>query len=184
MKNILLLFSLTICFQQALAKKELFQSSLLNPYDVQSTRIAQEDSNQNWKDKIAFGGTVSATFGTYTFVQLNPQIIYKLNTTTWVGAGPNFQYIAGGGYKSTVYGANAFGRKFILDNVFLQAEYNLLNYKTLVGNRVSGHYGMAGGGYAPTRNVSLTVMYIFTADANGYLPFGGSPWVIRAGIYF
>jgi len=184
MKKLLLLFSLFVFFQAHAAEKMLFKT---NPFSTFRTTLGQEtarDSNNKWKDRITFGGTVSANFGTFTFVQINPQIIYKVNPTTWIGAGPNFQYIAGQGYRSTVYGANAFGRKFLSDNLFLQAEYNLLNFLSLAGDRVTGHYGMAGGGYAPTRNVSLMVMYIFTADAYGYLPYGGSPWVIRGGIYF
>lgn len=184
MKKFLFVFAIFLCFHAQASEKQLFNH---NPFSTLNPDLEQQiarDSNNNWKDKITFGGTVSANFGTYTFVQLNPQIIYKVNPTTWVGAGPNFQYIAGRGYSSTVYGANAFGRKFLLDNLFLQVEYNLLNFSSLAGDRVTGHYGMAGGGFSPTRNVSLSVMYIFTADPNGYLPYGGSPWVIRAGVYF
>jgi len=141
--------------------------------------------SQDWKDKISFGGNVSANFGTFTFVLLNPQVIYKWNETTWIGAGPYYQYqrqnIAGSIFSSSIYGATAFGRKYLTQDLFLQAEYNQLFIKQLSGGRRAQGYGMAGGGYQPHPNFYLMAMYIFTHDPSGYAPYGGTPWVIRGG---
>lgn len=144
----------------------------------------QEKSD--WKEKITFGGSMSVNFGTFTFVLLNPQIIYKINETTWLGAGPYYQYlrqnIGGSIFSSSIYGATAFGRKYITKDLFLQAEYNQLYLKNISGSRTGQGYGMAGGGYQPHPNFYFMAMYIFTDDPGGYAPYGGSPWVIRGGI--
>ncbi|MDB4347476.1 hypothetical protein OAB01_02345 [Bacteroidia bacterium] len=140
----------------------------------------------DWKEKVTFGGTMSVNFGTFTFVLLNPQIIYKINETTWLGAGPYYQYlrqnIGGSILSSSIYGATAFGRKYITTDLFLQAEYNQLFLKNSSGGRTGQGYGMAGGGYQPHPNFYLMAMYIFTQDPGGYAPYGGVPWVIRGGI--
>jgi hypothetical protein len=158
------------------------QSSFLTPDSFE-----REKPKRNWKDKVTFGGTISANVGTFTFILLNPQIIYKINETTYIGAGPYYQYIrqniGGRIFSTSIYGATGFGRKYIRDDLFLQAEYNQLFLKNAIGGRNAIGYGMAGGGYQPHPNFNITIMYIFTKDpTNGYAPFGGSPWVIRAGI--
>ncbi len=147
-----------------------------------------EKERPDWKERISFGGAASVNFGTITFILLNPQVIYKLNRTTWLSAGPYYSYfsqrIGGSRFSSSIYGATGFARKYIREDLFLQAEYNQLYLPLSGGGRVARGYGMAGGGYQPHPNFSLTVLYIFTQDPSGYLPFGGSPWVIRGGINF
>ena len=141
-----------------------------------------------WKEKVTFGGSVSANFGAITFVLLNPQAIYMMNETTYIGAGPYFQYLrqataSGQRFSSSVYGATGFGRKYVREDLFLQVEYNQLFLQNVAGGaRIPQGYGMIGGGYQPHPNISLTILYIFTKDPNGYAPFGGSPFVIRGGI--
>lgn len=159
----------------------------VNSFELGKTiSLREEPETSNWKDRIGFGGAVMASFGNFTFVLLNPQIIYRINERTWVGAGPYYQYVSqnfgGTRISSSIYGATAFGRKFITEELFLQAEYNYLNYEFGLGRATTG-FGMVGAGYQPTPNFSLTVMYIVTNDPNGLVPFGGSPWVIRGGIF-
>lgn len=167
----------------------LFKNPFSNPNQASSflpdTSI-DDEPKRDWKDKITFGGTISANFGTYTFILLNPQVIYKLNETTYIGAGPYYQYLrlnsGGQTFSTSIYGATGFGRKYIRDDLFLQTEYNQLYLEDGLGGRVGRGYGMIGGGYQPHPNFNITIMYIFTKDPGGYVPFGGSPWVIRAGI--
>ena len=184
MKRFFLISLLAALYSSALASDILFK----NPFSTQKNSFNLEDKpKKEWKEKISFGGNVSANFGTVNFVLFNPMIVYRLNEETWIGAGPFLQYISqnfgAGRISSYIYGAAAFGRRFLTEDLFLQAEYDYLNFETGTG-RDSRGFAMAGGGYQPIPNFSISVMYIFTRDPNGYIPFGGSPWVIRGGIFF
>lgn len=166
----------------------LFHNPFKGKYVQNPFEQEPPSQKKNWKEKITFGGATSISFGTFTFILLNPQVIYKFNETTWMGAGPYYQYsrqrIGSTVFSSSIYGATAFGRKYVTPDIFGQIEFNQLYQKNPSGGRIGTGYGMIGGGYQPHPNFSIMAMYIFTRDPNGYIPFGGNPWVIRGGINF
>jgi len=74
------------------------------------------------KNKLFFGGTFGASFGSYTFVNVSPQVGYRFNKFFAAGAGVNFIYSsvkydygsAALNYKNEygVVGLNIFGRVY------------------------------------------------------------------------
>jgi hypothetical protein len=186
MKVKILLLCLLISGSSLMADDILYSNPFTPKVQKPNISLDERPRKSNWKERISFGGAASVNFGTVTFILLNPQIFYRIDDKTFIGAGPYWQYISqpfgGTRLRSSIYGATATGRRFITEDLFLQAEYNYLNFETGTG-RTSQGFGMAGAGYQPHPNFNISVMYIFTDDPNGYLPFGGSPWVIRGGIF-
>src|SRR6478736_4936619 len=72
------------------------------------------------KNKLFFGGTFGASFGSYTFVNVSPQVGYRFNKFFAAGAGVNFIYSSAKydyynpPYKEEygVVGLNIFGRVY------------------------------------------------------------------------
>src|SRR3954469_22258202 len=89
------------------------------------------------KNKLFFGGTFGASFGSYTFVNVSPQVGYRFNRFFAAGTGINFIYSSSKydygnsalNYKNEygVVGLNIFGRVYPVDFLLLQAQPEL-NY--------------------------------------------------------
>ena len=89
------------------------------------------------KSKLFFGGSLGLSFGSYTFINVSPQVGYRFNKTFAAGTGINLQYSS---YKTDYYnpavdykeqygmaGLNIFGRIYPIDFAFLQIQPEL-NY--------------------------------------------------------
>ena len=91
------------------------------------------------KENIFLGGNLGVQFGSYTFVNVSPQVGYHFNKHFEAGAGVNLQYVSqkvydqygNDFYKESyyVFGGNLFARVFPVRPVFLQIqpEYNWIN---------------------------------------------------------
>jgi hypothetical protein len=86
------------------------------------------------KSKLFYGGNFGLSFGSYTLINLSPQVGYRLSDYWAVGAGVNLLYSSihytyPYEYKDE-YGAtglNIFGRVYPISNIMLQAQPEL-NY--------------------------------------------------------
>jgi hypothetical protein len=87
------------------------------------------------KNKLFFGGTFGASFGSYTFVNVSPQVGYRFNKFFAAGTGINFIYSSAKydyytpPYKDEygVVGLNIFGRVYPVQFLVIQAQPEL-NY--------------------------------------------------------
>ena len=85
----------------------------------------------NWQDRLFWGGTVGAWFGTQTFIDLSPLVGIKITDKLSVGVGFIYNYYnySYGGYKyqTSLYGSRLYARYFVWENVFLQAGWDKIN---------------------------------------------------------
>lgn len=148
-------------------------------------------------ERIMFGGGIGLGFGNQQdYVVLSPVIGYKLTEKFIAGTGVSYRYTKYKGFspaiKLTDYSINPFARYMVYQNIFLQAEYEHLNYEfplTITETtRKSFNSFMAGGGFMQPLGgqVYLFVMALYnfsytTPQPNEYAAYD-SPWVIRAGI--
>ena len=139
---------------------------------------ANELSGLSFKDRLTFNIGGGLMFGnTYTNVNLQPQIGYRITPRFTSGIGGNFQY-----YRNTflspdpflIYGGNVFSRYMVSDNLFAQAEYQLLQFR-----ESWGEYALLGGGYMPSRGVFVSAYYLLMYPRSNNLY--GAPYVIRIG---
>jgi hypothetical protein len=96
----------------------------------------QEQTSQGFdKSRLFFGGNFGLSFGTYTFINVTPQVGYHLSNYFAVGTGINFIYSSTKYYYTNYdtkyeYGAvglNIFGRFYPIQYIMLQAQPEL-NY--------------------------------------------------------
>ena len=139
-------------------------------------------------DRITIGGDLGLSFGNQlTYIRVAPVLGYIVNPKLTIGAGPSFQYWEDRRFipslKTTIYGGSTFGRYFILEQFFLQAEFEVLNLEEInfaptsdfsSRDRVTIPVFFVGGGYSQrTSNGSgffVSLMYDVIGDLNSPYP--------------
>jgi hypothetical protein len=98
---------------------------------IQISNAQQSESTGFDKSKMFVGGNLGLSFGTYTIVNVSPQVGYHLSPMFATGVGLNYNYYGyDDGYqtsKQTYAGMNIFGRLYPIPQLFIQAQPEL-NY--------------------------------------------------------
>lgn len=150
-----------------------------------------------FKERIVTGGGFGLAFGSsQDFISLSPMIGYKITEKFIAGASITYRYTKYKYYspaiKLTDYGFAPFLRYTIFENVFLQTEYEYLNYEFPTGPEVTTRKAfnsfLAGGGFIQPIGdkaafyVSALYNFSYTEPRPGeYSPYY-SPLILRAGI--
>ncbi len=173
-----------------------FIYSLLLTFFIASSSFAQSYTEVNeessFKDRIYVGGGLGLQFGTYTYIDVSPRVGYKINTRLSAGVGGTYRYIKRNdniyNYETNSYGYNVFAIHTIGNQLFVQAEFENLNFEYFYSNGekrrewVPGTF-LGGGLFQPMgRNagVSVTALYNFSYD-EVRSPYS-SPFIFRVGI--
>ncbi len=104
----------------------------------------QTESSGFDKSKLFYGGSLGLAFGTYTIVNVSPQVGYRLSPYFAAGVGINYSYYGYSQYFTDGYtkysqsyaGMNVFGRVFPIQQFFIQVQPEL-NY---VWGKVTNYY--------------------------------------------
>ncbi len=141
-----------------------------------------------FKDRITIGGDLGLSFGNQlTYIRVAPVLGYIVNPKLTIGAGPSFQYWEDRRFipalETTIYGGSTFGRYFVIEQIFLQAEFEVLNLDEInyaIGSdftnreRVTIPVFFVGGGYsqrtAGGSGFFVSVMYDLIGDLNSPYP--------------
>lgn len=166
--------------------------------------IAQYDNSLKgvpFKERITVGGGLGLGFGSdQDFVSLSPMIGYRVTERFLAGTGITYRYTK---FKNPIdiklvdYGVNPFLRYTLFNNVFVQTEYEYLNYEAPTWNgsdfttqRKNYTAFLAGGGFlqpiGDRASFFLMALYNFSytePKVGEYSPYY-SPLVLRAGINF
>jgi len=178
--------------------------SLGRPLSAQEYKPPMQDEVSN---RIFFGGGLGLQFGDITLIDVSPMVGYRFTDRLAAGITATYKYYNYKNYypyylnlpsndlKSNIYGGSLFGRYFLFENLFAQAEYEYLlysfdNYEPNTGG--SGYSKSVktidlpsfflGGGYRQPIGgrtfFTITVLYNFSESP--YSPYSNP--VIRAGI--
>ena len=117
------------------------------------------------KDRIFFGGSLGASFGNYTFVNVSPIVGYRITEKFHAGVGITYMYYNDKywHYEESVYGGNAFARYFLFESF----------YATFAGGALHG-YGINEQGYPEKMtvpNLWVGAGYAQQLGGNGALYF-------------
>lgn len=165
-----------------------------------SVRVsAQEDNKEKssgkFSDRLVTGGNFGFQFGTVTFIDISPIIGYIITDKFLAGAGIKYQFEKDKRFipalKISTYGGSIFSRYYILDNIYLHAEYEFLNLEPIyidyagnyyIGNRIWIGSPLAGAGYrqAVGRKSSFDILLLYNFNETPYTPYNNP--VIRAGV--
>lgn len=149
------------------------------------------------KERIVVGGGLGLSFGSQQdFFSISPTIGYKVTERMLAGTGVTYRYTKYKYYspaiKLTDYGFNPFVRYTIFSGIFLQAEYEYLNYEFPVTTETSirKNYNsfLAGAGFIqPIGNKAafyVLALYNFSyqdVQPGQYTPYP-SPLILRGGV--
>lgn len=149
-----------------------------------------------FKERIVTGGGFGLSFGSnQDFFSVSPMIGYRVTAKLIAGTGITYRYtnykIFRPNIKLNDYGVNPFLRFTVYRNIFIQTEYEHLNYEFPSTPTETIRKGfnsfLAGGGFVQPvgEKVSFYIMALYNFSyrnsATTYSPYD-SPLVIRAGI--
>ena len=173
--------------------KKLFL--LLMVVSVAMTVKAQDEEEPKRgfdKEKLFFGGSFGLSFGSYTLINVSPQVGYRFTKHVAAGAGVNFIYSSFKNYgvreNYGVAGLNIFGRFYPIEQIFIQAQPEM-NYTwgkqkydggaevKLDGKMVPSF--LAGGGVAIPmgRKGAMLIMIQYDLLQQRRSPYGERPFV-------
>lgn len=154
----------------------------------------QETTNGFKKENLFVGGNFGLGVGSYTNINISPQIGYHLTPMFDVGAGINFQYVSEKFYdyngndlykvSQLVFGGNVFGRFFPFRQGFIQIqpEYNNVSIKTTYydGYTPSSKYKVGVPSFLVGAGANLNGLLIgvfYDAAQNKNSPYGTQPYL-------
>lgn len=156
-----------------------------------SSKSQYLESNPSVKQRIFFGGDLGFSFGTSTYISVNPIIGYRITNRLSSGLGINYTYAKSNYYNfvGNMYGANVFASFTVVKNlgsvinfyegsgILLYGEYNVMNishyYKPL-GREINYVYSpMLGVAFqSPISYRSyLLVMLLFNFNETSFSPY-------------
>ena len=153
-----------------------------------SVSIKAQDFN-TFTDKLAFGGDMGMSFGTYTFINVSPVAYYSATEDFVIGLGLDYTYFKdhsypGFTYESSIWSPRLMARYFLGENIFLHAEIQQLFYKDVYGTTlhpdswITNTKYYAGGGYRTWfgPNSYSFIMILFDLESNEF-HFGINPQI-------
>lgn len=176
----------------------LFRASVLFSLLIISVGLKAQNENpykgRPIKERLFFGGDLGLSFGNQlTYIRVAPMVGYQVSPDFSFGLGPSYQYWEDRRFmpklESTIIGGSSFARYFLLDQIFLQTEFEVLNLEEIDFNpgddiqrdRVTIPVLFLGGGYAQRVGRSgffVSVLYDIIGDLNSPYP---NDLVIRIG---
>jgi hypothetical protein len=164
--------------------------------DKRPVKNTQKREEINWKEKIYYGGNVGLSFySSGGLIDLSPNVGYKFNKYFSGGlqlifTNINYRY-QNFNYSYRFYGGGVFARALVLNWLFLQAEYDILDvpkdFSLVSKKRVIADVPMAGVGFRNQLGEKscyyTTIMYEFAPTPNSPYTNGpfGSPLIYRVG---
>lgn len=167
---------------------------------VYTGNVAATDSSRHykerdteWMEKFTYGGNFQLQFGTFTFIYLSPTIGYSPIEDFNFGVGFIYNYISldygkpYGKVSQSVFGGHSYARYFVTDNVFLQAQYDMLRqpdvYSIRPDSKTWVKYALVGGGFrqpiGDKAALSSSILYNLTPSDLSIYP---SRLIIQFGI--
>jgi hypothetical protein len=132
----------------------------------------------NILEKIAVGGTLGVQIGTYTYIELSPDVSYHFNKWVSVGVGGTYIFAHDNYIKesSHIYGARVFTEGHFFNYVGLHVAYQALNYddfrSTIVKRIWSNNLSLGGGYYQRVDRFSLYFYLLYNISNQEYNVFG------------
>ena len=151
--------------------------------------LAKTQDFNTFKDKLYWGGSFGMSFGAYTYIQVAPVLSYAVSDDFIVGLGLDYAYFKDTQYYPFVYEGSIwtprlFARYFLLDNLFVHAEFQQMFFKDVYNISLNPNAWItdsrmyAGGGYRSWMgpNSYSFIMLLFDLERSDFY-FGSNPIV-------
>lgn len=144
--------------------------------------LQNNDNSQKRRPKIRLGGNFGLQLGTYTAINISPQV--GISPVDWfmVGGGVSYMFVSQYQYsRSHLVGANLFLQPIIAKRVLIHAEYEYSRiYNTFFAgdrNTTENHGVAAGAGYRHYLSDRISIYGLILINLyqsywhNNYIPF-------------
>ncbi len=128
-------------------------------------------------DRIYVGGSLGAQFGTFTFVNLSPDVGYWFTDRFTAGLGARYLYFSDNtiNYSTTILGGSTFARYFITEELFTHVEFEVLNgrFDRMRNDAFNVYSLFAGGGYMQffSDRFFSGIMILYNINDSVYSPY-------------
>ncbi len=149
-----------------------------------SSSIQKKEKKGFDPKRLVFGGSLGATFGSITYVEISPRVGYKL-TDQWI-AGVGFKYAyyeeknTFFNYSTNMYGGGVYTQYYFLKYFVAHAEYEVLNLDDFRPpfERVNIHSLFVGGGISSrVGNGFFNVLMLYNLNETYNSPYS-NPYVL------
>jgi len=159
MKKIVFVFFLIVSFSSLYAQIDFYE----HPDNKPDTSILYR--------KFLYGGDFSFGIGYSTRIYLSPKIAYPVTNFFTVGVGADGMFYSEGGFKTFLYGANAFSEIYIMKFLTVHFEYAKYNVEDLTNypystRRIWIEAYYLGGGYRQMISERAYMCYLLLWDFN------------------
>lgn len=171
LSSIIIALVFTLSISNCIAQAQDFNSPKSKP------NISRSNFNFD-PDRLVFGGNLGASFGNITLVEVAPTIGYLITDNYLVGISGRYIFYEDKRffpvYRTNVYGGGIFNQYFILENVILHAEYEVLNLDSrITGLRTNISSVFVGGGYRSSLGGSsyFSVILLYNINDSSESPY-------------
>jgi hypothetical protein len=147
MKNLLIFLIILISYASTCQTDSVYTGNV-------TSKSPKYLANNEWKEKVTYGGNFQVWIGNPTFVLLSPTIGYIPFNNFNFGVGVIYNYSSFdygfGRISQSVYGGHSFARYVIRDHYFLQVQYDKLKQRNFLSQDPKAKtwvdYLLVGGG--------------------------------------
>jgi hypothetical protein len=161
-------------FQLSTAKAQAREFGSIN------TSKSKKKKNKFDPSRLRYGGSLGATFGDITFVEVSPTVGYLFTDKILAGIGGRYMYYEERfrffSYKTNIYGGSVFGQYFFHESILGHTEIEILNLddRIIADERANVTSFFVGGGYRSMISdrsfASILILFNLTKDANTPYP--------------
>jgi hypothetical protein len=146
--------------------------------------------------RVFYGGGFGVSFGTVEYVEVTPMIGFKVTPITHLGVSLLYRYRKDDRYDPSIstsdYGGNFFVRVFPYRGLFLEGNYEYVDYEYVFSDGSTARQGdsnvLAGAGFSQPMGdhgaFYASALYNFSYDSSDPFEPYDSPWVFRVGVGF
>ncbi len=162
-----------------------------HPPNHNSNPTSPKQKGFSW-DRVFTGGNIGLAFGSQIYISATPTLGYKITDRFLAGVNFNYTYFKDNiiKYQTSSYGIGPFARYHIFENIFVHAEYEVLNFEPAFIDNTGSIFILprrwvpslfVGGGYRQRigTNSSFNILILFNVLDNLYSPYTNP--VIRMG---
>jgi len=124
--SIILLLFISYC--KGIYSQEFIQNEISTPNNKKHSFKA---------DRLFFGGGLGLQFGSITVISIAPQVGYRFTDKFMAGFGVSYYYLSANQnqkFSTNIYGGSVFTSYAVLENLFVRAEYEVLNLESIYFN--------------------------------------------------
>ena len=142
--------------------------------------------------RLFWGGGIGMSFGDVDYVEVSPLVGMRVTPRVDLGVSLTYRWRSDDRYDldTNDYGGTLFGRFRVVQNLFLEADWEYLNWEYVASDlstqRETTSSVLAGAGYylpiGGRASMAISALYNFSYDDNDPFEPYGDPWVIRVGI--